>query len=87
MDVIEFSYFFAAATLPTSAYMKSAAVDVVCSTSVRGGGQKGGMAGASGSAEIASFSCGGAFFLTFCGVSFSSILLYNGSYKNEFKLS
>ena len=85
MDVIEFSYFFAAATLPTSAYMKSAAVDVVCSTSVRGGGQKGGMVGASGSAEIASFSCE-AFFLTFCGVSFSSIL-YNGSYKNEFKLS
>ena len=40
--------------------MVSAAEDVVCSTSVRGGGesppdgQKGGMAGASGSAEIAS---------------------------------
>ena len=38
--------------------MISAAVDVVCSTSVRDGGesppdgQKGGMAGASGSAEI-----------------------------------
>ena len=69
MDVIQSSHFFAA-ILPTSAYMISAAEDVVCSTSVCGGGesppegQKGGMAGASGSAEIASFSCG-AFFSTF----------------------
>ena len=70
--------------------MISAAVDVVCSTSVRGGesppdGQKGGMAGASGSAEIASFSSG-VSFPTFCGVSFTNTR-YNGSYKNEYKIS
>ena len=68
------SHFFAA-ILPISAYMVSAAVGCSLFHLSRGGGesppdgQKGGMAGASGSAEISSPSC---------GVSFSNTW-YNGS--------